>query len=72
MKSVGTSETRNHSTDRVFVPHRLTNREIAEQLSLSEKTIKNYVSQIYSKLHVQRRSQLARLATERRLRREQP
>ena len=50
----------------------LTNREIAEQLSLSEKTIKNYVSQIYSKLHIQRRSQLARLATERRLRREQP
>ena len=49
----------------------LTNREIAEQLSLSEKTIKNYVSQIYAKLHVERRSQAARLATERRIRREQ-
>lgn len=49
----------------------LTNREIAEHLSLSEKTVKNYVSQIFSKLNVQRRSQVARLATERRLRREQ-
>jgi DNA-binding NarL/FixJ family response regulator len=50
----------------------LSNREIADELSLSEKTVKNYVSQIYQKLHVQRRSQVARLATERRLRREQP
>ena len=52
----------------VFIGEGLTNREIAEQLSLSEKTIKNYVSQIYSKLHVQRRSQAATIATERRLR----
>ncbi len=55
----------------VFIGEGLTNREIAEQLSLSEKTIKNYVSQIYSKLHVQRRSQAAAIATERRLRKEQ-
>ena len=55
----------------VFIGEGLTNREIAEQLSLSEKTIKNYVSQIYSKLHVQRRSQAATLATERRLRKQQ-
>ena len=55
----------------VFIGEGLTNREIAEQLSLSEKTIKNYVSQIYSKLHVQRRSQAATIATERRLRKEQ-
>lgn len=46
----------------------LTNREIADELSLSEKTIKNYVSQIYSKLQVERRSQAARIATERRMR----
>lgn len=45
-----------------------TNAEIASKLSLAEKTIKNYVSQIYSKLSVERRSQAARLATERRLR----
>lgn len=46
----------------------LTNRQIADQLSLSEKTIKNYVTEIYAKLHVQRRSQASRLATERRMR----
>ena len=49
----------------------LTNAEIAGKLSLAEKTIKNYVSQIYSKLSVERRSQAARLATERRLRKQQ-
>ncbi len=48
----------------------LTNREIANRLRLSEKTVKNYVSQIYSKLHVERRSQASRLATERRLRKQ--
>jgi DNA-binding NarL/FixJ family response regulator len=48
-----------------------TNRQIAEQLSLSEKTVKNYVSQVYSKLHVERRSQAATLAAERRLRKQQ-
>jgi two-component system, NarL family, response regulator DevR len=49
----------------------LTNRGIAEQLSLSEGTIRNYVSRIYSRLHVERRSQAATLVTERRVRREQ-
>lgn len=49
----------------------LINREIADQLSLSEGTIRNYVSRIYSKLHVERRSQAAGLVTERRIRREQ-
>jgi len=48
----------------------LTNREIANVLKLSEKTVKNYVSQIYSKLHVERRSQASRLATERRMRKQ--
>ncbi len=46
----------------------LTNREIANELRLAEKTIKNRVSVIYSKLNVQRRSQAATIATERRLR----
>jgi DNA-binding NarL/FixJ family response regulator len=48
----------------------MTNRQIGERLSLSEKTVKNYVSEIYSKLRVDRRSQAAALATERRLRKE--
>ena len=54
-----------------LVARGLTNREIAAELSLSDKTIKNYVSQIYSKLDVERRSQAAALATERRMRRSQ-
>jgi two-component system response regulator DevR len=49
----------------------LTNGEIAGRLQLAEKTIKNYVSQIYAKLNVERRSQAARLATERRIRKQQ-
>jgi len=49
----------------------LTNREIAERLSLSEKTIKNYVSEIYAKLHIQHRSQASSLVTARRLRKAQ-
>ena len=49
----------------------LTNREIADRLSLSEKTIKNYVSGVYSKLHVERRSQASSLATARRMRKQQ-
>lgn len=48
----------------------LTNGEIAAKLSLAEKTIKNYVSQIYAKLGVERRSQAARLVTERRMRKQ--
>jgi DNA-binding NarL/FixJ family response regulator len=51
-----------------FIADGLTNREIGEHLHLSEKTVKNYVSQIYSKLNIERRSQAAALATERRLR----
>ncbi|MCI3274789.1 response regulator [Streptomyces cylindrosporus] len=37
----------------------LTNRQIGERLHLAEKTIKNYVSSLLSKLGMQRRSQAA-------------
>lgn len=40
----------------------LTNRQIGEQLFLAEKTIKNYVSSILSKLGLERRTQAAVLA----------
>jgi len=40
----------------------LTNRQIAERMVLSEKTAKNYVSSLLSKLGMQRRSQAAALA----------
>lgn len=37
----------------------LTNRAIGERLHLAEKTIKNYVSSLLSKLGMERRSQAA-------------
>jgi DNA-binding NarL/FixJ family response regulator len=42
----------------------LTNRQIGEKLFLAEKTIKNYVSHLLSKLGMQRRTQAAVLAAE--------
>jgi DNA-binding NarL/FixJ family response regulator len=47
-----------------------TNREIAGQINLSDKTIKNYVSNILGKLEVSRRSQAAAFLAERRGRRD--
>ncbi|MFI0508967.1 two-component system response regulator DevR [Streptomyces canus] len=41
----------------------LTNREIGKRLYLSEKTVKNHISRLLSKLGVQRRVQAAVLAT---------
>jgi two-component system response regulator DevR len=42
-----------------LVANGLTNREIAHNLRLSEKTVKNYLANIYSKLNIGRRSQIA-------------
>jgi DNA-binding NarL/FixJ family response regulator len=36
-----------------------TNKEIAEAMQLSEKTVKNYLANLFSKLHISRRSQAA-------------
>ena len=41
----------------------MTNRQIGEQLFLAEKTVKNYVTSILSKLGMQRRTQVAVLAS---------
>ncbi|MGF1678081.1 MAG: response regulator [Candidatus Methylacidiphilales bacterium] len=42
----------------------LLNKEIGDQLGLTEKTVKNHLTHIFSKLHVNRRSQLAVLYAE--------
>ncbi len=49
---------------RVFalVGEGLSNREIAEQLHLTEKTVKNYLSRVLAKLGMRRRTQAAVLA----------
>ena len=53
----------------LLMAERLTNREIAERLFLSEGSVKQYVSQIYSKLHIEgdtrtKRKRLAELFTQ--------
>jgi len=42
----------------------MTNREIGSEMHLAEKTVKNYVSSLLAKLGMQRRTQVAVLATE--------
>ena len=47
----------------ILIAEGLTNRQIGERLFLAEKTIKNYVSSILSKLGLERRTQAAVLAS---------
>ena len=44
-----------------------TNKEIAKDVFLSDKTVKNYVSSILSKLNLQRRTQAAAFVAKRHL-----
>jgi len=45
-----------------FIAQGMTNKQIGEQMFLAEKTVKNYVSSVLSKLGVERRTQAAVLA----------
>ena len=49
-----------------------TNKEIAREVNLSDKTVKNYVSNILGKLEMSRRSQAAAYMADRRARRNLP
>ncbi|NGN62457.1 response regulator transcription factor [Streptomyces sp. A7024] len=48
----------------VFVGEGMTNRQIGKRLYLSEKTVKNHISRMLSKLGVERRIQAAMLAAQ--------
>ena len=54
-----------------FIAEGKTNREIAHEINLSDKTVKNYVSNILGKLEVSRRSQAAAYLADHRARRDQ-
>ena len=41
----------------------LTNRQISDRMFLAEKTVKNYVSSVFAKLGLERRTQAATLVT---------
>jgi two-component system response regulator DevR len=49
-----------------LVAEGLTNKEIASALQLSDKTVKNYLSNMFQKLHISRRSQAATFFVKRR------
>ncbi|HUF52711.1 MAG TPA: response regulator transcription factor [Dehalococcoidia bacterium] len=51
-----------------YIAQGKTNKEIAEEVFLSDKTVKNYVSSILSKLNLRRRSEAAAFIAERRAR----
>ena len=42
-----------------------TNKEVAMEMGLAEKTVKNYLSTVFEKLHVNRRSQAAAVYAQR-------
>jgi DNA-binding NarL/FixJ family response regulator len=46
----------------ILIGDGLTNRQIGEAMHLAEKTVKNYVSSLLSKLGMERRTQAAALA----------
>lgn len=48
-----------------YIGQGLTNKQIADEMFLAEKTIKNYVTQMLAKLGLQRRTQAAVLVTKR-------
>jgi DNA-binding NarL/FixJ family response regulator len=45
-----------------LIGHGLTNRQIGERLGLAEKTVKNYISVLFAKLGMERRTQAAAYA----------
>jgi DNA-binding NarL/FixJ family response regulator len=47
-----------------FLADGLTNKEIGDRLGLTEKTIKNYLATVFTKLNISRRSQAAALFVE--------
>jgi two-component system, NarL family, response regulator DevR len=49
-----------------LVAEGLTNKEIATSLKLSDKTVKNYLANMFQKLHISRRAQAAALFVKRR------
>ncbi|MDP9269821.1 MAG: response regulator transcription factor [Chloroflexota bacterium] len=51
----------------LLVAEGMTNKEIAREVFLSDKTVKNYVSSILSKLNLQRRTQAAAFVAKRHL-----
>lgn len=55
-----------HQEQRVvaFLADGLTNKQIGDQLGLTEKTVKNYLATIFTKLNIDRRTQAAALYVE--------
>jgi DNA-binding NarL/FixJ family response regulator len=51
----------------LLVAEGMTNKEIAAEIFLSDKTVKNYVSSILSKLNLERRAQAAAFVAKHRL-----